>query len=113
MKRAKTMLNTVEDEVTMLGEVIKLITTSTGHYAVPICSNRAVLEKDEVNINLLSTNPNMSCKEIATKLHRQFAHPSAERLLRLIKISKYDSNEDLKKKIEEVSEDCNVCKRFC
>lgn len=112
MKRAKTMLDMIEDKVTMLGQVIKLITTSTGHYAVPICPNRIVLDKDEVNINLLSTNPNMPIKEIATKLHRQFAHPSAERLLRLIKQSKYGSNEELKKEIDEVTNKCSICMRF-
>ena len=112
MKRAKTILDTANDKVTMLGQVINLITTSTGHYAVPICSNRAVLDQDKVNINLLSTNPNISRKEIAIKLHRQFAHPPAERLLRLIEQSKYDHDNDLKKQIKEVTENCTTCTRF-
>ena len=58
MKRANTQLDTSKDTVNMLGEKIKLIVTSTGHYAVPISRGRKILE-DEAKINLLSVTPNL------------------------------------------------------
>ena len=42
MHRAKAQLDTSNDLVTMIGEKIRLITTSTGHYAVPITTNKVV-----------------------------------------------------------------------
>ena len=110
MKRAKAKLNTADDTISMLGEEINLIITSTGHYAVPISRNKAILEQ-EANINLISTLPNMSHDQIALKLHRQFAHPSPERLIKLIENSNY-RNQKLNEKILEISADCDVCKKY-
>ena len=110
MKRAKARLNTADDTVTMLGEEIKLVITSTGHYAVPINRNKAILEQ-EAYINLISTIPDMSHEQIALKLHRQFAHPPPDRLIKLIENSNY-KNEELNNKIKEISINCEVCKKY-
>ena len=110
MKRAKTQMDTSNDTVTMLGNTIKMITTSTGHYAIPICTNRFILES-ELKINLLASVPDMPIREIAIKLHRQFAHPAPERLIRLVEKSEYKSKE-LNQLIHEISESCIVCKRY-
>lgn len=111
MKRAKTVLDTINDKVMMCGEEIKLITTSSGHYAVPICRNRAILEQDNARISL-SSNHNMSRREIAQKLHRQFAHPPAERLICLINNSEYGNDGELKEEIKKTSNDCKICARY-
>ena len=108
--KARTRLNTAEDTVSMLGEEIKLIVTSTGHYAVPINRNRNLLEQ-EANINLQCTFPNMSHEQIALKLHRQFSHQPSERLIKLLEKSHY-RNEELNTKIEEISKDCYICKKY-
>lgn len=110
MKKAKATLNTADDTINMLGEQIKLIITSTGHYAVPISRNRAILEQN-ANINLLSTIPNMNNEQIALKLHRQFAHPPPERLIKLIEKSNY-VNHELNSKIKEISNNCEICRRY-
>ena len=47
------------------------------------------------------------------KLHQQFAHPSKERLLKLIENSKgFKEDDDLKDLIHEVSDECEICERF-
>ena len=50
-------------------------------------------------------------EKVALKLHRQFGHPSAQKLVKLIKNSNF-SNPQLEKKIEMVSETCDICARF-
>ena len=110
MKRAKTVLDTETDTVTMMGEKINLINTSTGHYAIPICTNRIILQTG-AKVNLISATFNLTHKEIATKLHRQFAHTPPERLIRLLEHSDYNNNE-LKQQVEEVSSNCDICKYY-
>ena len=110
MKKAKARLNTADDTISMLGEEIKLVVTSTGHYAVPINRNRNILE-EEANISLQCSIPNMSQDQIALKLHRQFAHPPADRLIKLIEKSHY-KNDELNKQIEEISGSCDICRKY-
>jgi transposase InsO family protein len=120
MKRAKAHLNTEEDEITMLGETIKLINTSTGHYAIPLCAKRSFIntltELPSRNLQdkvvLLSADPAISRHEVAVKLHCQFCHPPAEKLIRLINLSDLKSDVDLKEEIKEVTDTCTTCKRF-
>ena len=115
MKMAGTVMDTIHDKVTMLGEEIPLIVTSTDHYAIPITANRAILEtslKTNTKIVLYSHNKTMTRQEIAKKLHSQFAHPPADRLLRLLNNSDYRDDKELKKSVQQVSESCEVCKRY-
>ena len=112
MKRAKTCLNTADDTVTMLGENIPMIITSTGHYAVPICSNKLILEDKNAVITLYTRKSNMSPKEAALKLHRQFAHPPVDRLLKLLEKSGYGTDHELMDEVTEVSRHCQVCKKY-
>ena len=48
---------------------------------------------------------------IAKKLHRQFAHPTYERLMKLVKNSGYN-NKQLDKEILKVSEQCLTCLKY-
>ena len=49
--------------------------------------------------------------KIALKLHRQFGHPGAERLIRMLRnADMLDS--DIKKQIRSVTENCEVCKKY-
>ena len=44
MKKAKSILDTKNDTIKMLGEEIKLINTTSGHYAVPLCPSRNIFK---------------------------------------------------------------------
>ena len=48
---------------------------------------------------------------IATKLHRQFAHPSAERLKKLIKDARQD-DEELMEAVEKITKECDICIQY-
>ena len=121
LKRANARLNTEDDTITLLGETIKLINTSSGHYAIPITPNSTIINSLSENRNsgtvpdkviLMSRKRNLTRKEIALKLHRQFGHPTAEKLIKLINLSDYKDDLELKRTIKEITENCDVCKRF-
>ena len=51
-------------------------------------------------------------KSVALKLHKQFSHPSSERLKNLVKDSGLEEKEKICKEIDNVTENCDICKRF-
>ena len=118
MKKTKTVLDFNNDNVEMLGEVQKLIETSSGHYAIPITITKHD-HKGSIKhqVALISKSPKASdsndIKKIAEKLHRQFCHCSAEKLIRLVKTSGlWKNDKELIKEIEEITKTCQICKRF-
>ena len=78
-------LNFQNDTINIFDENIPLITTSSGH-TIPIVKAKQLINnlnrESDMSVTLTMTNDNHN---IALKLHRQFAHPSQEKLLQLIK----------------------------
>ena len=66
------------------------------------------------NVILVGTENNKSKNDIAIKLHQQFAHPSPEKLLKLLNSAGdlWQSYEELKKLIKKVSDECALCKIY-
>ena len=64
-------------------------------------------------ITLTLTN-NKSDKEIAMKLHRQFAHTASNKLIKLIKSvgQEWTNHENLKAEILKVTDECSTCQIF-
>ena len=87
MKRARITLNFNNDTVEMFGKRIKLLCTTSGHYHVPI--SRPPPDRGKLRHILFLNNIDKKGKveklKIATKLHKQFSHPSAKRLCDLVK----------------------------
>ena len=87
MKRAGTCLNFEDDMVTMLKKKIPLSCTSSRHYYIPI--TKPLPDKCKFkHILLIKEIPSKNTAEkikIATKLHRQFSHPSSKKLCDLVK----------------------------
>ena len=70
MKKAETNIDFKTDTISMFGSQQRLITTSSGHYAVPL-GQRATSE-----ITLIAKTIDINNKmKIAKKLHLQFSHP--------------------------------------
>ena len=67
-----------------------------------------------INVTLVVTVNNKSKNDIAIKLHQQFAHPSSEKLLKLLNSAgdPWQSDEELKKLIKKVSDECAICKIY-
>ncbi len=81
MKRAKMNIDFSNDSVRLFNKTKKLNVTSSGHYCIPILKS---VNSDDVKVTLFNYG-NKSEKEIAIKLHKQFAHPSVDKLKNLIK----------------------------
>ena len=87
MKKANTSIDFQSDTVTMLGQKQQVIRTISVHYAIPLGSNQQILKDsvvspDKTRITLFSRNSDlMSEKKVAHKLHSQFSHPTAEKLI--------------------------------
>ena len=56
----------------------------------------------------------LSIKQTAMKLHRQFAHPPPERLLKLVNSagSTWSSNQELKEEIQKLHKECHICQIY-
>ena len=83
---------------------------------VPISLNRTILEQIEregdAGITLVSSTQHLTRMQIALRLHKQFAHPPADRLLKALSNSEYGQDEELKMKLTQVSENCALCKKY-
>ena len=103
MKRANMKLNFENDTITAFGQPINLIVTKSGHYAIPIPNSKRILNDlntTHYHITLTLTN-NKSDKDIAIKIHRQFANPTSNKLIKLINYAgqEWRNNENLKAEI--------------
>ena len=85
MKKAMT-LDFKNDHAVIFDQLIQLIVIKWGHYAMPINPYTLNNETSGINTNvtLVPTENNKSKNDIATKFYRQFAHPSPEKLLKLL-----------------------------
>ena len=99
-----------DNSISFFGNQHEVICTESGHHAIPL--NTPKDNPNEIYTVLLGQDSEMKdATPIAKKLHQQFAHPSAKRLIDLLKTSGCD-NTDLFKAIEYISKVCDVCKRY-
>ena len=83
MKGAKIKLDLENDKAEILGNTIDLDCTSSGHYCVPLV--KEIVHIDECFITKEHAEKIYAEKEtILKKLHKQFAHPTQERLKALM-----------------------------
>ena len=75
MKNASMVNSSNDDTATVFGKQVLLMSTTMGQYILPIC---APISAKRVNDVLYNTANSIFDK--VEKLHKQFAHPSAERL---------------------------------
>lgn len=107
MKRAGMIINLNDDTVQIFGTFVKLNTTSLGHYIMPLFRSPTPNVVNEI----LHSAGKSDCESIASKLHRQFAHPSSERLRKLLRTANRH-DDDLHKAVDRVTENCDTCRRF-
>ena len=92
MKQMGMNLNFVTDIVTIHGEEIKLACTSSGHYCIPLHVFHVDGESCHITLHVRELQ-DLSRKEKrvkALKLHKQFGHASASKLVQLVKNSHID-----------------------
>jgi hypothetical protein len=119
MKQVNTQLDFKNDEAIMLDQKIPLFTSRSGHYCIPLTEKKKLItnhsldqNKNPTNINLVITNKDLSVSQIAKKLHSQFSHPSANKLVSLAKSASLPNEKELCQEIRKISNDCGVCKEY-
>ena len=110
MKRAGTYLNFENDSVTMFKKKIPLRCTSAGHYHITI--TKPLPDKSKFKhilfIKEISSKNKSEKIKIATKLHRQFSHPSGKKLCGLVKNAGIRDSEFIKI-LQVLPNSCEVC----
>ena len=91
MKKVEMTLDFVNDRAKIIGNVVNLEFTSSGHHSLPLTKKRSLVIKDTLSTEdriLVGLNTeDKSYKEkfqIASKLHTQFGHPSLDKLQKLL-----------------------------
>ena len=99
------VIDTGNHEIISNGNVFPLDINFQGHYELSVLPNKV----EEIYITDQDNEQNR--KQMAIKLHRQFAHPSKERLIKLLKQSQlYDAT--FYKVIETVTDNCQFCLNY-
>ena len=114
LRRAEAKIDIALATISFLGNVVPLITSSSGHLCLPICRSLDTSndETRKVLSRVLFSSPiegvGLDLKNKARKLHLQFCHPSAERLIDLVKKSG-TTDQCVFDVIKEITSKCDVC----
>ena len=118
MRKAGTIIDLKNDEVFMFGNKVKLFLIKSGHYCIGL-NPKVDVGKDGdslkyvfiSNINKINESTIEEKKKIAMKLHKQFCHPSGERLCKLLKNANVKDDEMIKI-VYGIQDECTICKRY-
>ena len=122
MKSTGMILNFEKDRATLNGDEIALDTTSSGHYALCLTRQRnqlsmllaetSVTKPQHTFINFdMSRKSTEEKRKAAVKLHRQFGHPTHEKLSHLLKLSGSEDNEFLDV-LQKMADLCETCMKY-
>ena len=112
--KAEANLDFPSGTIKILGQKIPLSYTTSGHYCLPLGKHKQIMTNAERNPNVkitLNNTCNLSNKEIALKLHRQFSHCPPEKLVKLVR-NEGKECEDLVTEIRSLSKACKICKEY-
>ena len=99
-------INFQDDTIAILYENIPLLATSSGHYAIPITKAKQIInnfKRGSTNSITLALPEVKGNYKVALKLHRQFPHPTQEKLLKVINNvgHPWSTKNELKQKIKK------------
>ena len=113
MKKAQFLLDFKNDTVSIFGKKQSLNCTESGHYFIPL-AKPMVITKDRSDVLFMKGINTKSRKDklkIAEKLHKQFSHPSRDKLTSLVKSSGVKDGEFLEI-ISDLPSKCEICVRY-
>ena len=110
MKKARLKLDVENDSAEILGTMVPLNNTSSGHYCVPITKveERSVEEVCAVKLHELNEK---ECFQALMKLHQQFAHPAEKKLVALLKDAGIWKDE-YATQLGSIYQKCELCKLY-
>ena len=118
LERASARIDVGQNTIRFVGIELPLINSSSGHLCLPIgrTCNPSHTESKRVLDSLFSSpfgfyTDDADLKQKVIKLHKQFAHPLPDKLIKLVENSGVD-DPNVSTVIREVSSQCDVCRRF-
>ena len=117
MKKARMSINFKNDTAQVFNTQVHLNITKSGHYTVPLTPHTHLLNMLNTNQkpNIVLTLQNqMSKRDQAVKIHQQFAHAPAEKLIKLTQSAGKPWNEDkeLEKELHQAQKFCGTCQVY-
>ena len=109
MKKLRFKMDLEQDTGEILGTPVTMNITSSGHYCIPIGVDSVTQE--EVYKVSLEGDTIEDRKANLKHIHRQFGHPSRERLSNLLKDANL-WNKEIRMGLDEIYENCEICVRF-
>ena len=106
MKKMQMCLDLKSDTAEIMGKAAILNCTSAGHYCIPILRK----EVPVFTVDLKTISDKDRKKELK-KLHCVFGHPSAVKLIDLLKDAQI-WNPDYSAVLDQIVEECETCQRF-
>ena len=76
-------MNYQTDTADVFGQLVHLTCTKSGHYCIPIARSPVIKIEHVCTAKLVDMNPTELHKALL-HLHRQFAHPPKEKLIKLL-----------------------------
>ena len=100
-----------------LGETVQLATTTSGHYPIQLtrrCQILTNMEKDDKCKIVLISKQEKSNSSIAEKLHRQFVHPSIDKIVSLVTKpgEPWSENKELLSELKRIDKECTTCQVY-
>ena len=115
LKTAGASLDFSSDNLTIFGQSVPLLVSESGHYCLPLTRPLDEPHSPETQTVMFSHPFDYGdleeCEKKVVKLHKQFAHPSADRLRTLMSQAGVD-NKGVLKLVDTVTQNCDVCRRF-
>ena len=109
MKQAKIKLDLEKDTAEIFGKIVYLNSTNSGHYCLPI-GNMEVPAESVCAVRLEELNKD-ELHKVLVKLHRQFAHPSEEKLITLLdNAGVWDAQYSMI--LKKIYDACKICKQY-
>ena len=114
MKSLGMRLNFGNDTAEVSGKSIPLMCSATGHYYLPLTSWDLEDSNNHFTLHASHIRDIGRAEKLkkAMKLHRQFAHASKEKLIKLVKESKEFNDKEFIKCIEEYCDSCEICRKY-
>ena len=109
LSEAKANLNFEHGILEIQGKPQNLITTSSGHLAIPVAKTEKDLKKDAEEIFLECETKDKEAAKIAVKLHRYFGHAHKDRLIKFVNKTDHPQKDDISKELKNL--DCDLCKK--
>ena len=112
MKRAGMTIDFKNNQAIAFGEQIQFMKTNPGHYTIPILPYNTILNiatGTNTAVVLIATSKTKT--KIVQKLHHQSAHPSSDKLMKLLNSAGdiWKNDEQLKMLTKKISAECQIC----